>query len=94
MEKIDLRKKWKHLYAPSSKKVEVVDVPEFPFVMVDGRIEPGMTPATSTEFQDALGALYGVSYTLKFMSKLRRERSRRFYRDGPGRPLVDGSRGI
>ncbi len=73
MEKIDLKKKWKHLYAPSSKKVDVVDVPDFPFVMVDGRIEPGMEPATSAAFQDALGALYGVSYTLKFMSKLRED---------------------
>ena len=73
MEKIDLKKKWKHLYAPSSKNVDVVDVPDFSFVMVDGRIEPGMEPATSTAFQNALGALYGVSYTLKFMSKLRED---------------------
>jgi len=71
MNKIDLKKKFKHLYAPSAKKVEVVDVPNLKFVMIDGRIEPGKTPETSHEFQDAMGALYGVSYTLKFMSKLR-----------------------
>ncbi len=71
MKKIDLRKELKYLYAPSAKRVEIVDVPRFKFVMVDGKIEPGKAPGTSQEFQDAVGALYGVSYTLKFMSKLR-----------------------
>ena len=71
MKKIDLKKELKYLYAPSAKKVEVVDVPEFKFVMIDGMIGPGETPETSQAFQDAMGALYGVAYTLKFMSKLR-----------------------
>ena len=71
MNKIDLKKELKYLYAPSTKKVEIVDVPKFKFVMVDGGIRPAETPETSQEFQDAMGALYGVSYTLKFMSKLR-----------------------
>jgi len=69
--KIDLRKELKHLYRPSAKKVEVVEVPEFQFAMIDGRIEPGEEPGTSPAFQQALQALYGVSYTLKFMSKQR-----------------------
>jgi hypothetical protein len=73
MDKIDLRKQLKHLYAPSAKKVEVVEVPEFQFAMIDGRIEPGAEPATSTDFRAALEALYGISYTLKFMSKQRPE---------------------
>jgi len=71
MTKIDLKKELKHLYIPSAKQVEVVDVPQLQFVMIDGRIEPGETPETSRAFQDAMGALYGASYTLKFMSKLR-----------------------
>lgn len=71
MEKLDLRKELKYLYAPSAKKVEVVDVPELQFAMIDGRIEPGQMPGTSGAFQEAVGALYGISYTLKFMSKLR-----------------------
>ena len=58
MKKIDLRKDLKHLYAPSAKKVEIVNVPELKFVMVDGRIEPGETPGTSQAFQNAIGALY------------------------------------
>lgn len=71
MEKIDLKKKLKHLYLPSAKEVSLVDVPIFQFVMVDGRIRAGESPESSRDFQDALGALYGLSYTLKFMSKLR-----------------------
>jgi len=73
MTQLDLRKQWKHLYAPSAKKIELVDVPEFKFVMLDGRIEPGDAPGTSPGFGEAMGALYGAAYTLKFMSKLRKE---------------------
>lgn len=73
MEKLDLRKQLKHLYAPSAKQVELVDVPTFRFAMVDGCIEAGVEPGSSPEFQEAVGALYGIAYTLKFMSKLRAE---------------------
>jgi hypothetical protein len=72
MEKIDLRKELKHLYAPSAKKPELVKVPTFNFVMLDGKIEAGETPGTSPEFREAMEAMYGISYTLKFMSKLRK----------------------
>ncbi len=71
MNKIDLKKELKYLYAPSAKQVEVVEVPEFKFAMIDGEIEPGMRPDTSPAFGEAMEALYGISYTLKFMSKLR-----------------------
>ena len=73
MEKLDLRKQFKHLYQPSARKVEVVDVPRFQFAMVDGQIEPGRGPEDSPAFQEALEALYGISYTLKFASKLRKQ---------------------
>ena len=73
MEKLDLRKQYKHLYQPSAKRVAVVDVPEFKFALVDGEIEPGQAPGTSPSFADALQALYGISYTLKFMSKQHKE---------------------
>lgn len=71
--KRDLRKELKHLYAPSAKAVEVVEVPAFQFAMVDGELEPGTPPGDSTVFHNALQALYGISFTLKFMSKLRKE---------------------
>ena len=73
MQKLDLRKELKYLYAPSAKKVEVVEVPNFQFIMLDGRIEPGETPETSKGFRQAFEALYGVSFTLKFNSKLRKD---------------------
>jgi hypothetical protein len=71
--KLDLRKELKAFYNPSAKKVEVVDIPRFQFVMVDGMIEPGLGPGSSPGFQEAMQALYGAAYTLKFMSKLRKE---------------------
>jgi hypothetical protein len=71
MEKIELRKQLKHLYAPPARKVEVVDVPELQFAMIDGAIEAGSEPGLSPAFAEALQALYGISYTLKFMAKLR-----------------------
>ena len=70
MAKLDLKKQYKHLYLPSAKEVQVVDVPALNFVMIDGAIEPGEGPATSPEFGAAMQALYGATYTLKFMSKL------------------------
>jgi hypothetical protein len=73
MRKIDLKKELRYLYVPSARQVEVVEVPRFDFVMVDGKIEPGASPGISPAFQQALEALYGISYTLKFNSKLRAE---------------------
>ncbi len=63
---VDLRKQLKHLYQPSSKKFSVVDVPPMNFLMIDGAGNPN----TSQDFQAALEALYGLSYTLKFGLKL------------------------
>jgi len=65
MEKIDYKKQLKHLYRPSTKKVEVVEVPQMNFLMVDGEGDPN----TAQSFRDAIEALYPVSYTLKFMVK-------------------------
>jgi len=72
LKKLDLKKELQPYYAPSAKLVELVKVPRFSFAMVDGRIERGQAPGTSPAFQEAVQALYGVSYTLKFMSKRRK----------------------
>jgi hypothetical protein len=71
MSKIDLRKQYREYYSPSSKIVSKVDIPEFKFLMIDGMIETGASPGTSPSFKLAMEALYGVAYTLKYMSKLR-----------------------
>lgn len=71
MEKLDLKKQFKHLYQPSAKRTELVDVPRLQFAMLDGAIEKGYEPSNSPGFQAATQALYGISYTLKFMLKKR-----------------------
>jgi hypothetical protein len=63
--KIDLKKEMKHLYRPSKAKFTIVDVPEMNFLMIDGHGDPNTSPA----YQEALEALYGVAYTVKFMLK-------------------------
>jgi len=63
--KIDYRKELKAFYQPSSRQVEVVDVPTMHFLMVDGEGDPN----TSCSYQDAMDVLFTVSYTLKFMLK-------------------------
>jgi hypothetical protein len=73
MKKLDLRRKWKHLYQPSARNIAVVDVPELAFLMVDGHIEKGRSPGDSPAFLEAVQALFGASYTLKFQSKLRKK---------------------
>lgn len=71
MKKLDLKKELKAYYLPSAKKVSIVDVPRFKFIMIDGAIEPGMAPGTSPLFQENVEAMYGAAYTLKFMLKKR-----------------------
>lgn len=65
MEMIDYKKQLKHLYQPSQKEVEVVDVPEMNFLMVDGKGDPN----NSLEYAEAVEVLFQVSYALKFMVK-------------------------
>ena len=65
MEKIDFKQKHKHLYKPSAKRVEIVEVPTMNFLRVDGEGDPN----TAKSFSDAIEGLFPVSYTLKFMVK-------------------------
>jgi hypothetical protein len=69
--KLDLRKQYREFYLPSAKKVVLVEVPEFLFVALDGVVDAGVRPGDSEPFRDSMGAMYGVGYALKFMSKLR-----------------------
>jgi len=64
MEKIDFKKTLKHLYGPSAKQVVSVDVPAMNYLMVDGDGAPG-----SQTYSNAIEALYGVAYTIKFTLK-------------------------
>jgi hypothetical protein len=61
---VDLRKQLRYLYSPSASEAQTVDVPQFSFIMIDGRGDPN-----GAGFRDAIDALYNLSYTLKFTIK-------------------------
>ena len=65
MDKIDLKKENKTLYRPSSKRIAIVEVPDFHFIMIDGKGAPN----SAGEFGEAIEALYPLSYALKFRVK-------------------------
>jgi hypothetical protein len=65
MAKKDLPRELQSLYFPSPKEPVFVDVPAMQFAMVDGTGDPNSAKA----FQEAIGALYGVAYTVKFAAK-------------------------
>ena len=65
VKKIDFKKELKHLYKPSAKEPAIVEVPKMNFVTIEGQGDPN----TSKDFQEAIEALYAVSYSLKFMVK-------------------------
>ncbi|MDZ7393316.1 MAG: GyrI-like domain-containing protein [candidate division KSB1 bacterium] len=65
MGKIDLKKDLKHLYSPSAIEVSVLEVPPMNFLMVNGTGDPN----TSQEYQQAMEALFSLSYALKFRVK-------------------------
>lgn len=65
MNKIDFKKEWKHLYRPSAKEFVVVDMPPLQYLMIDGHGDPNV----AQEYQDAIEALYAVTYKIKFASK-------------------------
>ena len=69
MSKIDFKKELKNIYKPSAKKIEIVDVPEMNFLMIDGKGNPN----TSKEFGNAVEALFSLAYKIKFMIKKGKE---------------------
>jgi hypothetical protein len=65
--KVDFKKTLKQLYNPSEKGFHFVDVPKMNFFMLDGKGNPN----TSLEYQQAIDALYTMSYGIKFALKSR-----------------------
>jgi len=61
----DLKKELRHLYAPSAHTVQRVDVPTLRFLKVDGEGDPN----ESSEYREAVEALFSLSYALKFRAK-------------------------
>lgn len=62
-DKIDFKKRDKVYYLPPAKP-EVIDIPEMNFLMVDGAGDPN-----DAAFQNAIEALYTLSYTIKMSPK-------------------------
>lgn len=65
MNKLDLKKEFKKFYNPSSVECEMVKLPGFKYLMIDGEGDPN----NSIEFQNAVEALYSLAYTIKFTLK-------------------------
>lgn len=65
MDKYDIKKAHKQLYAPNAKAFALVDVPELTYIAVDGHGDPN----TSSEHTAAVEALYATAYAIKFASK-------------------------
>jgi len=65
MDKLDLKKQYRHLYSSSAKSPEIVEVPPLHYIMVDGHGDPNVAP----EYGEAVQALYSLSYTSKFHVK-------------------------
>lgn len=58
---------WNRLMLKVPREPVFVKVPAMKYLMVDGQGDP----STSQDFRDAIGALYGLAYTLRFMLKAR-----------------------
>ncbi len=65
MGKIDFKKEFKDLYGASAKRTDVVNVPAMRFLMIDGQGDPN----TAQSFQEAVEALFSLSYAIKFLIK-------------------------
>ncbi|MFB2581392.1 GyrI-like domain-containing protein [Herbiconiux sp. P15] len=65
MEKYDIKKSHRELYAPRAKGFVLVDVPELQYIAVDGHGDPN----TSSDYADAVEALFSVAYAVKFASR-------------------------
>jgi hypothetical protein len=63
--KLDLKRSMRCLYFPPVGQPVLVDVPDMGFLMIDGRGDP----TASHTYQEAVEALFSVSYTLKFTIK-------------------------
>jgi hypothetical protein len=64
MQTLDLRKLLKPYFSASAAPA-LLEVPEFSYLMIDGKGNPG----TSPDYMAAVQALYSLAYTLKFSLK-------------------------
>ena len=65
METYDVKRARRELYAPRPGAVQLVDVPEMRFLVVDGRGDPNTAPA----YREAVEALFTASYAVRAAAK-------------------------
>ena len=65
MKTLDLVKEYQKFYLQPKNTISLIQVPKMNFLIIDGKGSPNNNP----DYTDALGALYGVAYTLKFAVK-------------------------
>ena len=61
----DYKKEYKNLYHPK-KQPEIIKVPKMNYIAVSGSGDPNQEDGT---YQEALGLLYGLAYTIKMSKK-------------------------
>lgn len=69
MEKIDPKKLYKSAYNPK-KQYEFIEIPKLQFLSIKGQGNPN----NSVEYADCVGALFSLSYGLKFHSKKKHQK--------------------
>jgi hypothetical protein len=65
MDPHDIKKAFPALYAPKAADFHLVEVPELPFLMIDGHGDPNVAPAYVT----AVEALYTLAYAVRALAK-------------------------
>lgn len=68
MTDLQLKKRYASLYKPSAKAPSLVAIPPLRFLMLDGEADIG-----GPTYQQAVQALYGLAYPVKFAAKKRLE---------------------
>lgn len=65
MDTYDIKKASPALYAPKRGDFHVVEVPDLPFLMIDGHGDPNVSPA----YAEAVQALFTLSYAVRAIAK-------------------------
>ncbi len=64
MVKLDMKKSLKSCYV-SKKSIQFIEVPKIKYICFQGKGDPSVCQ----DYQDAMGVLYGLAYTIKFIYK-------------------------
>lgn len=66
MKRFNYRKEYKHLFSPSDREPEMVQVPPFKYLILEGQ----GSPEKKRDFQEKMQSVYGFSYTVQMMMRM------------------------